>query len=273
MKEREQNDLLSLGSMMRQGYSGLIANAGKVVALITLALAVLITFTNVAFSDIRSEVFTSTLIIMLISAYIMYFSLEDTGEREGEECEEYRQAKDRYLKAKERITPDMIDSLREFCLDYSSRELDYRRLGFLSERGLSKSDLERYKKGEKFPLTAALAFKRAERLRAVKLSPAMLLSHSHLTARSEIVNPRGKKILGALISLVPSTFCMIFTLSVMLTAKENMSVSTIIESIMKLSALPIIGIKGLLDGYSFAKEDKSTWLNTKARLLESFLDN
>ena len=272
MKERDQNDLLSLGSMMRQGYSGLIANAGKIIAFITLTIAVLITFTNIAFSDLKSEGFTSTLVIMLASAYIMYFSLEDTGEREGEECEEYRIAKDRYLKAKEMITPDSIDALREFCLDYSDRELEYRRLSYLSERGLSKSDFESYKKGEKFPLSSTLAFKRASRLRAVKLSPSMLMSHSHLTARSEIINPRGKKILGALISLVPSTLCMIFTLSVMLTAKENMSVSTIIESIMKLSALPMIGIKGLLDGYSFSKEDKSTWLNTKARLLESFLD-
>ena len=32
MKEREQNDLLSLGNMVRGGYSGIIANAGKVIA-------------------------------------------------------------------------------------------------------------------------------------------------------------------------------------------------------------------------------------------------
>jgi len=273
MKERDQNDLLSLGSMMRGGYSSLIANAGKVIAFITLAMAVLITFTDIAFSDLKSESFTSTLVIMLTSAYIMYFSLEDTGEKEGEESEEYRIAKERFIRAKNRITPDAIDALRAFCLDYSKKELEYRRLSYLSERGLSKSDYEAYKRGEKFSLTATYAFKRAEKLTAVRLSPAILLSHSHLTAKSEIINPRGKKIFGALISLIPSTVCMIFTVSVILTAKENMSVSSVIESIMKLSALPMVGIKGLLDGYTFAKEDKANWLNTKARLLESFLDN
>ena len=64
---------------------------------------------------------------------------------------------------------------------------------------------------------------------------------------------------------------MIFTVSVILTAKDDMSLSTIIEGIIKLSALPVVGFKGLLDGYGFAKEHKSLWLETKARLLESFV--
>lgn len=273
MKDREHNDLLSLGSMVRGGYSGIIANAGKVVAVITLTIAVLVTFTNIAFSGLTGKEFTTTLFIMLTSAYLMYFSLEDTGEKEGEECEEYRIAKERYNSVKAKITPDAIDNLRVFCLDYSKRELEYRRLSYLGERGYSKGDLEAYNSGKKFPLAARLTFEKAKRLPAIRLSPAILLSHSHGAVRSEITDPSGKKILGALLSLIPSTFCMIFTVSVILTMKDDMTLSTVVEGIIKLSALPIIGIKGLLDGYSFAKEDKSAWLNTKARLLESFLDN
>ena len=90
--------------------------------------------------------------------------------------------------------------------------------------------------------------------------------------RADISDPRGKKILGALISLIPSTICMVFTVSIILTAKDNMTISTVIDSLIKLSALPIVGLKGLLDGYTFAKEDKTNWLNTKARLLEGFLE-
>ena len=73
MKRDEPNDLLALGGMMRGGYSSLITNAGKVVAVITMFVAVIVTFTNVAFYDIRSESFTTTLIVMLMSAYLMYF--------------------------------------------------------------------------------------------------------------------------------------------------------------------------------------------------------
>lgn len=270
--KRDENDLLSLGSMMRGGYSSVIANAGKVIAVITLAMAVLVTFTDVAFSDLTAESFTTTLAVMLMSAYLMYFSLEDAGEREGERSEEYESANERYLAARKRITPDKIDALRDFCLDYSARELEYRRLSYLGERGYSKNDLAAYKAGKPFPLRARRAFKRAERLRTVRLSPSVLLSRTHGITRSEIVDPRGKKIFGALTSLIPSTVCMIFTVSVILTAKEDMTLSTVIDGILKLSALPVIGLKGLLDGYGFAREDKANWLLTKARLLESFLN-
>ena len=269
----EQNDLLSLGGMIKGGFSSVIANAGKVVAVITLVVAVLVTFTDVAFSGLRSEGFTTTLVIMLMSAYLMYFSLEDAGEREGEDSEEYLLAKERYLKAKGRITPDLIEPLRAFCLDYSKKELEYRRLSYLCERGYSKNDLIVYENEGVLQKNAERVFKKAKRLRAVKLSPTVLLSPSHIASRGDIIDPRGKKIFDALTSLIPSTICMVFTVSVILTAKENMTISTVIDSIIKLSALPIVGLKGLLDGYSFAREDKSAWLNTKARLLEGFLEN
>ena len=272
MKGSQTNDLLQLGDMMHGGYSALISNAGKVIAVITLAMAVLVTFTDATVSDFGGESFTTTLTIMLMSAYLMYFSLEDAGEKEGEESEEYKSALARYLSAKERITPSHIDELRAFCLDYSKRELEYRRLCYLSEMGYSEGDFEKYKSGAKFPIRAVNAFKRAERLRAIKLSPAVLLSRSHGITKGELTNPRGKKIQGALISLIPSTVCMIFTVSIILTAKEGMTWQTVMDGMLKLSALPIVGFKGLIDGYGFAKEDKAGWLEAKARLIESFLE-
>ena len=267
----QSNDLLELGGVIRRGYSSMIANAGKVIAFITLAVAVVVTFTDIAFSDLTSQSFTTTLAVMLLSSYLMYFSLEDTGEKEGEGCDEFKAASERYLSARSKITPYCIDALREFCLNYSASELEYRRLSYLSEMGYSKGDFEEYKSGKKFSLRAKRAFRRAERMRAVKLSPATLLSRSHGVIKSELTSPSYKKILGAVMSLIPSTVCMIFTISVILTAKDNLSVSTVIDGLVKLSALPIIGFKGLIDGYRFSKEDKSAWLETKSRLLESFL--
>ena len=270
--KKEENDLLSLGCMIRSGYSSIIANAGKVIAVITLSMAVLVTFTDVAFYDLSAESFTTTLAVMLTAAYLMYFSLEDVGEREGEESEEFKIASERYTAIRKQITPDHIEGLREFCLEYTKKELEYRRLAYLGERGYSKSDYEDFKSGKDFPYRATMAFRRAERLKAVRLSPTVLLSRSQGVTRSEIVNPIGKKIFGALTSLIPSTLCMVFTVSVILTAKEDLTVSAVMDGILKLSALPIIGLKGLLDGYGFSKEDKSSWLLTKARLLESFLN-
>lgn len=267
----DTGNILELGGVIRRGYSSVIANAGKVIAVITLLVAVIVTFTDVAFSDITSQSFTTTLAVMLLSSYLMYFSLEDTGEREGECTEEYKIANEKYLAARSKITPQCIDSLRSFCLDYSCRELEYRKLSYLGEMGYSKSDLEAYKGGKIFPLRARRVFRRAENMRAVKLSPAILLSRSHGMIKSELTSPSYKKVIGAIMSLIPSTVCMIFTISVILTTKDNMSLSTVIDGLVKLSALPIIGFKGLIDGYRYSKEDKSCWLETKARLLESFL--
>ena len=41
MKKENMSDLLELGGMVKGGYSTLIANAGKIIAVITLIIAVL----------------------------------------------------------------------------------------------------------------------------------------------------------------------------------------------------------------------------------------
>lgn len=266
------SDLLELGGMIRGGYSSLIANAGKIVAVITLVIAVLVTFTDMTFSNLTGESFTTTLAVMLISSYLMYFSLEDAGEKEGEESEPFLISKERYANARAKITPELIDPLREFCLEYSRRELEYRRLSYLGEVGYSAADLSSYRSGKKYPQRAIRAFRKAEKMTAVKLTPSVLMSSSHIGDRSELTDPKRQKIFDALLSLIPTTVCMIFTVSVILTAKENMTVSTVIDGIVKLSALPIVGFKGMIDGFRFSKDGKSAWLEAKARILESFLN-
>lgn len=268
---KESSDLLEIGGMLGRGYSSVIHNAGKIIACITLLIAVLVTFTDIAFSGFGGEKFTFALTVMLLSSYLMYFSLEDAGEKEGESTEEYKSALEKYSTLKKKITPENIDSLRSFCLDYSVRELEYRRLSFLMERGFSATDYALYKSGTHFPKKARRAFRKAEKMRSISLTPSMLMSSSHLHKSNELVNPRKKKILGALGSLLPSTVCMIFTLSVMLTTKEGMTPSTVIDGIVKLSALPVVGFKGMIDGFRFSREDKSVYLESKARLIESFL--
>lgn len=273
MNKDGRGDLLELSALVHSGYSSLINNAGRIIAVITLGVAALVTFTDVAFSDLGSESFTTTLAVMLLSSYLIYFSMQDTGEREGELTEQYKASIKRYTEARSRITPEDIDDLRAFCLDYSARELEYRRLSYLGEHGLSAADLAAYRSGEKkFSHRTRLTLKRAERMSAVRLTPAVLMSERMGDGRGELTDPRRKKLFGALGSLIPSTVCMIFTLSVILTTKEDLTPSAIIDGLVKLSALPVIGFKGLLDGYSLSRDDRASWLETKARLLNKFAD-
>ena len=264
-------NLSSLDDFMKQGVSYAVTNYGKIVAAITLIVAALAMFTNITFADLAGETFTISLVVMLISSYVMYFSLEDAGEKEGEECKEYTDAKRAFLETRKRILPDDIESLRNFCLDYSEKELSYRRKNFLCENGLTAADLESYKIGARFPKRVARILRTASNMKAVRLTAARLLSASHGAPRSELSPPERSKMFSTLLSLAPSTICTLFTVSIMLTTKSELSASTVIDGLIKLSALPMIGFKGFLDGYRYAKDVKSSWLETKTRVLQTFL--
>ena len=64
---------------------------------------------------------------------------------------------------------------------------------------------------------------------------------------------------------------MAVTVSVMLTAKEGLTGADVLNGILKLSALPMIGFKGYSQGYSYAKHTLTLWTETKANILEAFL--
>lgn len=271
-RESKDNLPLELGEMMRQSYGYLIQNASKIIAIITVCVAALVTFTDISFSDLTGTAFSSTLAVMLIASYLMYFSLEDAGEKYGEESEEYRAALDRYTKVRAKILPTSIPALREFCSKYATDELVYRRSNYINERGYTLSEYEDYKRGMPFSKKARRVFAIAERIKPIKLTPSVILTHERSYLRSELENPERSKLFGMLLRLIPTTLCTFFTASVILTTKDNLTASTVVEGILKLSTLPIIGFKGYQIGYYYAKDEKSAWIDTKARLLEAFIE-
>ena len=271
MKNNNENDLLALGDFMKQGVGYAVSNGGKIIAAITLVVATLATFANVTFANLGGEAFTITLAVMMVSSYVMYFSLEDVGEKEGAECKEYSEAKGKFLAVKGTILPEDIEPLREFCIDYSESELNFRKRNYLCENGLTLSDLESFEKGKKYPLRSRKALKKAGRMKAVKLTVTKLLSISRTTTQSELEPPEKSKFFSTVISLAPSTICTFFTVSIILTTKNELTVSSVIDGLIKLSALPIVGLKGFLDVYRYSKEALSAWFETKTRVLEAFL--
>lgn len=264
-------ELLESGALMKRGFAYLAKSSGKVVAVITAIVAVLVTFTDIALTNFGTAAFTTTLLVMLIASYLIYFSLEDAGERLGKESEEYSSARQSYVAVRGRILPEHIASLREYLADYAAAELDYRRRNYLCREGYSPEDYAAYKRGASVSRRALRTFRRAERMRAVSLSPTMLLSREGVGGR-ELVNPELSRRVYSLLKLLPSTVCMFFTASVILTAKPNLTASVIIEGILKLSALPIVGFRGYSSGYFYALGAGCLWLETKTRLLLGFLE-
>lgn len=270
MKDGFDIGIVSSGAMMKKGYSLLIANVGKTVALITLIITALVSFTEISFSGFESESFSSTLVMMLISSYVMYFSLEDAGEKLGRESDEYRAASEKYTELQGRIKGCDIALLRKFCLDYRNAELEYRRSNLLFSLGYSKEEYEDYLKGTPISKKAKRELRRVKRIKRAELDAASLLSVEGKRS-DELTNPEKGRVLSMIIKLIPSTVCTLFTISVMISVKDNLTAAGVIEALLKLSTLPVIGLKGYSGGYEYVTGSEIAWINTKCRLLDAFV--
>ena len=270
MKDGLDMRIIASGALVKKGYSFLIANVGKTVALITLAITALVSFTEIGFADVKGERFTSTLIMMLIASYVMYFSLADAGEKLARDSECYKSAKKSYEEQRAKIGGDDVYALRKFCLDYRNAELDYRRKNLLFSLGYTEKEYESYLRGETTGKKAKKALRRVEKMRRAELDAASLLSGDN-RREGELKNPESCRLTNMILRLVPSTVCMLFTVSLMISIRENMTAAAVIEALIKLSTLPIIGLKGYSGGYEYVTESESKWLETKTRLLDSFI--
>lgn len=269
--ENFQDGLLDSEKMIKKAGQLILGNLGKLIALTAALIMLAVTFTDITFTGIFTESFTSELLLLITSAYVIYFSLEDSGEKYGTQTEEYLSASDRYDKLRRCVTGDRIEGLRDFCSRYSEKELEFRRKNALISHGLSDSDYSEYLNGKAFDKRTAHVLRRISAMRPSALSPKILLQRERFSTHSELENPEKRKIPILLLKLIPSTLCMALTVSVMLTAKEGLTAADVLNGILKLSALPMIGFRGYSAGYSYSKYTLSLWLETKANVLESFL--
>ena len=266
-----EDSILDTAILTKKAAKTLISNAGKIIALLVTAITIAVTFTDISFDGIISKNFTSSLLLLLTSSYIIYFSLEDSGEKCGMETDEYLNAKERYDELRNKISGEDIEPLRDFCYTYSERELKFRRSCALLTAGLELNAPDKFLSGTSFGKATDRILKKIINIKPIVLTPKTLLCREKQHLRSELENPEKRKLLSLIIKLIPSTICMAITVSVILTAKNGMSAEDVISSILKLSSLPVIGFKGYCAGYSYSKHSLSLWLETKSNILEDFL--
>ena len=263
-----EDALLESGNAMRRGYALLFENSGKIIALITALAAILLTFAEVGLPSVVGAELGADMLIMLAACYIIFFSLEDAGERLGRSTEVYKKAHLCWEEAAKEVRGEDIGSLRDFCIRYSKEELEYRRRAAQMAAGLSEAELENIKSVSE--PRARRAARRIARMKPIPLTPLTLLG-GEAGARSELDNPERHKLPRLVLSLLPTTLCMLFTVSVMVSVKDNMTAAGVIEAILKLSTLPIVGLKGYSGGYEYVTNNEVAWLETKSRLIEAFL--
>ena len=266
-----ESSLLRSTESFKDKFMSLLNNMGKAVALIAAAVAALITFTDITFSTLTVSTLVPPLFAMLICSYVIYFSLEDAGEELGKSTEEYLRANERYVNLREKIGGEHIEPLRGFCRRYSEEELDFRRQSLMLSLGISSGELEAFKRGKTDSRKKRRLCRKIAGLKPVNLTPQLVLSRGKDTTHSELSNPEKSKLPKLILKILPSTICMVLTVSIMLSVKDGMTSSDIINGILKLSALPIIGFKGYSAGYYYAKNNLSMWIETKGNILEKFL--
>lgn len=255
-----------------EGSVGMLAAwIGKLVALISATVAVLVTFTDISFGGFAAKEMTTVLAVLMVSAYLIYFSLEEAGERRGEESEEYRAAYARHDELCSMLTPDMIPRLRDFLTEYTLSEASARRRAALLRGGFTEEELSDYLEGKLMKPGARRAMRRIARIRPAQISLGDLISRGKPKNRSELHNPERRERVKMLLKLLPTTVCMVITVSIVMSLKSNLGTAEVFEGIIKLSTLPIVGARGYLTGLCYSREVRSGWLSTKSRILESFL--
>ena len=266
-----EDGILDSGQIIRRAGHVILGNAGKIIAALVALIMLAVTFTDITFTGIFTESFASSLLLLITSSYVIYFSLEDSGEKYGMETEEYRAASERYDKLRGKISGEKIEPLRTFCSEYSKKELSFRKKNALISHGLADSDLEAYLEGRITDRKNSAVLRKISRIKPVSISPKTLLQRERFSSKSELENPEKRKLAILLLKLIPSTVCMAVTVSVMLTAKEGLTGADVLNGLLKLSALPMIGFKGYCAGYSYSKNTLSLWLETKSNILEAFI--
>ena len=265
------NELDRFASLGGRGYSAIRANMGSAIAILTAIVAVLVTFTEVGFSGFDLRTLTPTLLVILTASYVIYFSMSEAGERLGKESEEYKEAEAALDKTMKKITGEHIPPLREYLSRLADEERTHRIKERLAARGYSYPEYLAYKSGGKYPKETCRAFKRAERVKRVSIPIERMLSHTGRTIGKYPTTPEGKRLLSTVTALIPSTICTLFTVSVMLGAREGLDATGVIEGLLKLSTLPVAALKGYSGGYSYVKGALLDWMEQRRRLLDAFL--
>lgn len=265
-----EDGFITADTLTKRGYGMIIKNTGKVIAIITAVVALLLSFTDIKLSELGTAEITSNILVMLISSLIMFFSLEDAGERLCEDSKEYKEASEEYENIVKGIKGEDIGLLRDFCMEYSKRELTARRSSHLLRCGISLEEYERYQGGATFDRHKERLMKKASRLNAYPLTPEMLLCSCENAEKGELYDSSKFKLMKMSVKLLPTIVCTLLTVSIAISMKEGLNAGVIIESIIRLLTLPIVALRGYATGYNYAKNVSIPRIKTKARILSSF---
>ncbi len=263
--------LLDTGAVLDKSKKHLILHVGRVIAMLTVILAMILTFADVTLVSDFTRRLTSEIAVLTVAAILMYFAMQTEGELSGRQSEEYVKYKGAARTAAEAIRADRMEGLSEYLERHIRTELQARRRSLLYTYGYTEEQYTLYLRAKQCPnVRARRVFRRAERMRPIRLSVASLLSDGE-DHESTLTSPHARRGLMTLCRLIPSLFGMLVTVSVIIEWHDPLSASVLMEGAVKLCALLSVGLKGYLDGHKYVIGPLASHLAYKSRLLNAFL--
>ena len=258
-----ETDRLFTGALssLAKGRQRIFSRIGLWISALALLVAVVITFTDVSFLSLSAESLTLKMAIYAAVTVIMFYALEDEGERTGRTESAYKESEKAFLAAKTAVTPAHYGALDGFCERYIEEELSKRRSVFLLSHGITSGDA---------PLSGALE-RKMKALKPLRISAATLLDPSASPRHSPLESPERHRKCRLAARLLPSLLCSVFGIGIAVGVRAEMTPSAVIEGLFKISALLIVALRGYAVGYLFIGDGEIPFLQAKTRLLEQFL--
>lgn len=231
-------------------------------------------FTDVRFTAEGMLSLSLHFALLFFSSYVMYFSLFETGKEKGETDEDARavHTKRNALLSRYEKEGDTA-SLRLFCEEVTEKEQKEAKAALLSRLLLTEEEGDALLAREE-----ALSFGERRRrralqsVRAIRLTPAMLLSHRKTEgyhaplSRSPERMRRRRSLSFLLVTAVTAAFSVSLVFDVLLSPTAG----TIAAYLLKLFTLFGSGLRGYKAGYFHATVDVADYEREQASLLEEY---
>ncbi len=250
-----------LGAGYRRAIGQIFGNLSLIVAVMTLAVAATVFFTDVRLATVLDTSFSLSFIILLFCSVVMYFCMADVGRSAGMQTEVYKKSEAEYQAARAAVEREGGYALYAFCGARVRTELAAARAAILLP----------YQDGND-SRAARRACRRAARLRARRLTPSMLLDNGRASRSSCLSEtPTAHRWRTGLLSVLPGIVGSFFTVSAVFEVIAAPSLATVAGCLLKLLAILYHGAKGYGMGYDNAYAVTVAYNDCRTRLLKAYL--
>ena len=267
----DEDFLLRADAVSGKIRSTLLDHIGRATAFFAIVICAIFTFTEIALVDISLKKFTVEGIVILVMAMVMYLSLESEGQAYAKGQKGYLDAKGCADALAAKVRGDSLPELRKYLLCVYEDEVHAREERLLLSYGLTRGELEGYRRGERFGKKKSHQLRCVAKTTSRALTPGELLFFEGVGSEEITTAPQKRGHLLGIVRVLPSMLCTLLTVGIMIDLKDGFSLRLVLEGVLKLSALLSMGLRGYLAGVHYVSDVLTPYHKVREKLLDAFL--